>query len=76
MSIENYYYPSGTKETEAKIQHAWDSLTNKSPGTATSIQVAQGRQMMIYKQAKKVCEVSFQEMCEMAKGSTDYMALA
>ena len=31
---------------------------------------------MIYKQAKRVCEVSFQEMCESAKGSTDFMALA
>ena len=76
MSIENYYYPAGTKETEAKLQHAWDSLTDKAAGTATSVQVAQGRQLLIYKQAKKVCEVTFQEMCEGAKGSTDYMALA
>ena len=40
MSIENYYHPAGTKETEAKIQHVWDSLTNRAPGTAMHVQVA------------------------------------
>ena len=48
MSMDNYYYPSGTKETESKIQMVWDSLTDKSPGTATSVQVAQGRQLVRY----------------------------
>lgn len=59
-----------------KIQALWDSLTNKSIGTPTVIEVAQGRTLRIEKQAKKVCEVSFSELCETAKGSTDYMALA
>jgi predicted ATPase len=40
MSIENYYHPAGTKETESKIQHVWDSLTNRAPGTAMQVQVA------------------------------------
>lgn len=31
---------------------------------------------MIDKQARTVCEVNFADMCETAKGSTDYMALA
>ena len=31
---------------------------------------------MIEKQDKKVAEVTFSEMCEQAKGSPDYMALA
>jgi cell division protein ZapE len=31
---------------------------------------------MVDKQAKNVAEVDFSEMCETAKGSTDYMALA
>ena len=40
MSIENDYHPAGTKETEAKIQHVWDSLTNKAQGVAMQVQVA------------------------------------
>jgi predicted ATPase len=31
---------------------------------------------MIERQAKNVAEVEFRDMCETAKGSTDYMALA
>ena len=31
---------------------------------------------MIDRAAKKVAEVTFKDMCETAKGSTDYMALA
>lgn len=40
------------------------------------VQVAQGRTLPISKQAKRVAEVDFSELCETAKGSTDYMALA
>ena len=54
----------------------WDHLTNKSLGTPKVVEVAQGRTLMIPKEAKKVAEVDFYELCETAKGSTDYMALA
>lgn len=75
MGIGTYFYPTGL-ETSAKIQSIWDSLTNKSIGQQRIINVAQGRTLTVPKAAKKVAEVDFAEMCETAKGSTDYMALA
>jgi cell division protein ZapE len=54
----------------------WDQLTNNSRGSSSIITVAQGRNMTIPKAAKNVAEVDFYDMCDDAKGSTDYMALA
>jgi cell division protein ZapE len=76
MGMDNYYYPVGTPATDKSIQRVWDQLTNNSPGQPTSVQVAQGRTLMIERAAKKVAEVTFTDMCEKARGSTDYMALA
>ncbi|CDW84177.1 lactation elevated protein 1 [Stylonychia lemnae] len=45
-------------------------------GAPKMIEVAQGRQMMIPKEAKRVAEVEFSELCDQPKGSTDFMALA
>ena len=75
MGMDTYYSPIG-KESEKKIHQLWDSLTNKSLGAPQIITVAQGRTLMVQKAAKSVAEVDFTEMCETAKGSTDYMALA
>lgn len=38
--------------------------------------MAQGRTLGIPKHAKNVAEIEFSDMCETAKGGTDYMALA
>jgi len=76
MGMDTYYHPTGSKETKQAIQRIWDQLTNKSPGSPSIVEVAQGRTLMVDKQAKNVAEVEFAEMCETAKGSTDYMALA
>ena len=76
MGMDNYYYPVGTHASEQSIQRVWDQLTNSAQGQPTVVQVAQGRTLMIERAAKKVAEVTFQDMCEKARGSTDYMALA
>lgn len=75
MGIDTYYSPSGP-ETSLKIRMIWDQLTNKSLGAPHVVQVAQGRTLMVQKAAKTVAEIDFYELCETAKGSTDYMALA
>lgn len=54
----------------------WDHLTNNSRGAPKVIDVAQGRTLMVQKEAKRVAEIDFYEMCDSAKGSTDFMALA
>ena len=76
MGMDNYYYPVGTPATEQSIQRVWDQLTNNAQGQPTTVQVAQGRTLMVERAAKRVAEVTFKDMCEKAKGSTDYMALA
>ena len=76
MGMDNYYYPSGTPETKIAIQRVWNQLTDSSPGVPSIVVVAQGRTLKIEKQAKNVAQVEFSDMCETAKGSTDYMALA
>ena len=54
----------------------WDHLTNSSKGAPALITVAQGRTLSLPRAAKGVAEVDFHSMCDDAKGSTDYMALA
>ena len=41
-----------------------------------TINVAQGRTLFLPKENKRVAELTFNDLCEEAKGSTDYMALA
>jgi predicted ATPase len=76
MSMDHYYHPAGHPKTTEAIKRIWDSLTGNAAGTPAVVQVAQGRTLMIEKQARRVCEVNFSDLCETAKGSTDYMALA
>jgi cell division protein ZapE len=76
MGMDTYYHPTGKASTKQAIKEIWDQLTNSSPGTPSIVQVAQGRTLMIDRQAKNVAEVEFSDMCETPKGSTDYMALA
>jgi cell division protein ZapE len=76
MGMGSYFSPSGTNETNAKMQQIWDQLTNSSKGSYKSIEVAQGRTIGCSKHSKTVGEFTFKELCMDNRGSTDYMAIA
>jgi len=70
----NYFYPYDA-ETESLVIAKWDQLTNKAKPSAQFVEVAQGRTLHIGKQAKGVAMLTFSELCEAAKGASDYQAL-
>jgi predicted ATPase len=63
------------KETDQKIQSCWNSLTNNAPGEYKLVEVAQMRDIPCSKCAKGVAEFTFKELCEDARGSSDYNAI-
>jgi len=71
MGDNNYFYPLGAT-SEASVQEKWDQLTNKAKPLPQLVEVAQGRTLHVAKQAKGVAIVTFSELCEQAKGSSDY----
>jgi len=75
MGIDSFYYPLNS-ETSAKIDRIWGQLTNNSPGKFEVVEVAQGRTIPVDKAAKGVAEFTFKELCEDARGSSDYAAIA
>lgn len=75
MGIDSFYYPLN-EETSNKIDSVWSQLTNGSKGHFEVVEVAQGRTIPVDKAAKGVAEFTFKELCEDARGSSDYAALA
>ena len=75
MGIDSFYYPVN-KETSEKIDRIWNQLTNNSKGQFEVVEVAQGRTIPVEKSAKGVAEFTFKELCEDARGSSDYAAIA
>jgi predicted ATPase len=74
MGMDSYYSPTGSVDNE--ITAIWNQLTNSSAASFKNIEVAQGRTIPCYKQAKNVAEFSFAELCDENRGSSDYMAIA
>lgn len=74
MGMDSFYSPFGP-ETVGKIQAVWDGLTGNSKGTFSQVEVAQGRTLPVRRQAKGVAEMSFTELCDEPRGSSDYMAI-
>ena len=74
MGMDSFYSPV-CPDTDTKIQQVWDQLTGSTRGTFSSIEVAQGRSLPVKRYAKGVAEMSFQELCDEARGSPDYMAI-
>lgn len=50
-------------------------MTDSSKGAPKVVEVAQGRTLTISKEAKKVGEMDFGDLCDKPLGSTDYMAI-
>ena len=75
MGIDSYYYPTGP-ETKEKIDQVWNQLTNNSLGRLEVVEVAQGRTIHVSKAAKGTAEFTFKELCDDARGSSDYQAIA
>jgi cell division protein ZapE len=71
MGIDSYYFPTGN-DTRLKINAVWNQLTNDSLGSLEVVDVAQGREIHVSKAAKGVAEFTFKELCDEAKGSSDY----
>ena len=62
--------------TARKLDSLWGALTKDQPQRASAeVEVAQGRRVVVEKQAGGVALFSFDELCNTAKGSTDYMAI-
>lgn len=54
----------------------WNKLTNNAVGGYETCKVPQGRSIGVSKAAKKTAEFTFKELCDEAKGSSDYQAIA
>lgn len=76
MGIDNYYAPLSDPKTEQAVTNVWNQLTGSARGEMKVVQVAQGRTLVVKKSAKHVAMCSFKELCEDARGSPDYQALA
>jgi cell division protein ZapE len=75
MGVDSFYHPVNS-ETSLKIEKVWNSLTNNAKGEFRSVEVAQQRTIECYKAAKGTGEFTFKELCEDARGSSDYTAVA
>jgi predicted ATPase len=71
MGVDSYYFPTGN-DTREKITAVWNQLTNNSLGAIEVVEVAQGREIHVSKAAKGTAEFTFKELCDDAKGSSDY----
>ena len=76
MGMDHYYSPAGDPEVTASLDEMWNSLTNDNPGEFKIVTVAQGRTIPCNKTFKNIAEFTFDELCDDARGSTDYMAIA
>ena len=74
QGLDSFYSPIGP-ETNAKLDNIWNQLTNNARGSYDMVEVAQGRTISCSKSAKGVGEFTFKELCDDARGSTDYAAI-
>ena len=75
MLFETFLHPLNT-DTHSKLDALWHELTKGQQQSASAeVEVAQGRHVVVEKQAGGVALFTFDELCNTAKGSTDYMAI-
>ena len=75
QGFDNYYSPVG-KESDEAITKVWNQLTDNAEGGFEICSVPQGRSIAVSKAAKRAAEFTFKELCDDAKGSSDYAAVA
>lgn len=69
-----YFYPLGPA-AQAKLQAAWDVLTDGERGQADTLEL-KGRTLQVPRAAKGVAWFSFDALCRQPLGAADYLAIA
>jgi predicted ATPase len=72
---EKYLYPIA-EENKLKLENTFMRLTNNHPGHLKMIDVMQGRKFTCERFFKGVGMFDFEELCDRAVGSADYIAIA